>query len=389
MGNKQGKTKNAGQRQQNKGNTKTTKKTPVSEAKQTKPAAQFHFTEGMSVDDFELLKVVGKGSFGKVVQVKFKETGKIYAMKILKKSLLVQRKQLKHTDTERKILQKMDHPFIVSLQFGFQTENKLYMVLDYFTGGELFYHLKNGGKFGETRAKFYAAEIALAIQCLHDHDYIYRDLKPENVLLDEDGHIRLTDFGLSKDGVDDGGVTHTFCGTPEYLAPEIIKGAGYGKIVDWWSLGTLLYEMIGGLPPFYNSNLHVMYEKILRGELTFPKTGFSPEAQSFLRGLLDRNPKTRLGANGPDEIRDHPFFADVDWVALYEKKVEPPFKPQTTGEGKMATNNVDKEFVDERVQDTPVFDKLAQEVHFQDFTYRGDTDGIAEPEEEGNDAMYN
>ena len=218
-------------------------------------------TQKMTVDDFELLNVVGKGSFGKVMQVRKKDTGEIFAMKTLKKSVLVKRKHVEHTQTEREILQQIDHPFIVSLRYAFQTKDKLYMILDYFNGGELFFHLRNGGAFGEERAKFYAAEIACALSCLHDNNYIYRDLKPENILLDSDGHIRLTDFGLSKDGISDNSITHTFCGTPEYLAPEIIKNDGYGKTVDWWSLGTLLYEMINGLPPFYDENLHYMYEK--------------------------------------------------------------------------------------------------------------------------------
>lgn len=325
----------------------------------------------LTVDDFELLKVVGKGSFGKVMQVKKKDTGKIYAMKVLKKQHLVARKQVAHTQTERRVLENIDHPFIVSLRFAFQTASKLYMVLDYFTGGELFFHLKNHGRFSEARAKFYAAEIVLALKCLHDHAIVYRDLKPENVLLDEGGHIRLTDFGLSKESVGVQQLTHTFCGTPEYLAPEVIHGTGYGPAVDWWSLGTLLYEMLTGLPPFYNQNLHVMYEKIIRARLTFP-SHMSPEGKDLLTKLLDRNPATRLGSAQEDarEVMRHPFFADIDWEGLMNKTVEPPFKPTVT-EGKMDVGNVDEEFKSEKPQDTPVQNsRLAAKVQFPDFTYQ-------------------
>ena len=173
-------------------------------------------TTSLSVDDFDLLKVIGKGSFGKVMQVRKRDNGKIYAMKVLKKEQLIARKQVAHTKTERKVLEEIHSPFIVALRYAFQTENKLYMILDYFTGGELFFHLKAEGRFSEERARFYAAEIVLALDILHQHTIAYRDLKPENVLLDTEGHVRLTDFGLSKEGITKTNLTHTFCGTPEY-----------------------------------------------------------------------------------------------------------------------------------------------------------------------------
>lgn len=333
----------------------------------------------MTVDDFELLKVVGKGSFGKVMQVRYKATGVIYAMKVLKKEQLVKRKQVAHTQTERKVLHCISHPFIVSLRFAFQNDAKLYMILDYFTGGELFFHLKGDGKFNEKRAKFYAAEIALALACLHKNQIVYRDLKPENVLLDEEGHIKLTDFGLSKDCVGTNQLTHTFCGTPEYLAPEVIHGSGYGQAVDWWSLGTLLYEMLTGLPPFFNSNLHVMYEKIIRAKLTFPSY-LSGETKDILSKLLKRDPKNRLGSGstGVEEIKAHPFFSEIDWVALEAKKIQPPFKPKVT-EGQMTTNNVDEEFLSEVPQDSfcpaPAAG-LRSKVNFPDFTYAGGDDDL-------------
>jgi len=321
-------------------------------------------------EDFELLQVVGKGSFGKVFQVRKKDTGQIYAMKVLKKEVLLKRKQVVHTQTERRILEGITHPFLVSLRFAFQTEDKLYMILDYFTGGELFFHLKSSGRFSEELARFYTAELTLALECLHKNTIVYRDIKPENVLLDEEGHIRLTDFGLSKESITGDTLTHTFCGTPEYLAPEVIHGAGYNKAVDWWSLGTLLYEMITGLPPFFNTNVHVMYEKIMRAPLTFPAY-VSPEAQSLLTGLLQRNPAQRIGGGSRDaeELKEHPFFASINWTALENKEITPPFRPFTK-DGATDTSNIDEEFKREAPTDTPMQPSaLKSRVNFPDFSY--------------------
>ena len=235
-----------------------------------------HFDSRLTSADFDLLKVLGKGSFGKVMLVKKKDDpeSKLYALKTLRKAALVKRNQLAHTTTERKILQDIHCPFLVHLVFAFQTADKLYMVLDYMAGGELFFWLKQERKFSETRCRLYTAEITLALDALHKANIVYRDLKPENILLDAVGHIRLTDFGLAKSGVTsynaDGG-TKTFCGTPEYLAPEILENKGHGKAVDWWALGTLLFEMLTGLPPFYDTNIHKMYQKIQNDPIKFPK----------------------------------------------------------------------------------------------------------------------
>jgi serine/threonine protein kinase len=198
-------------------------------------------------EDFEHLKVIGRGYFGKVTQVRFKKDGNIYALKTLKKSKLKEAKHIEHTKTERKILEVVHHPFIVSLKFAFQTEKKLYFVMDCYNGGELFYHLRSKSRFSEIQAKFYLSQILLAIEFLHTYKIIYRDLKPENIVLDANGYIKLTDFGLAKENItDDSGCTQTFCGTPEYLAPEIIRGDKYGKSVDVWCMGILLYEMLFG-----------------------------------------------------------------------------------------------------------------------------------------------
>jgi len=335
--------------------------------------------QSLSVDDYELLKVVGKGSFGKVMQVRKKDTGKIFAMKVLKKAQLVARKQVAHTKTERKVLEDISHPFVCHLKYAFQTDSKLYMILEYFNGGELFFHLKANGRFTEERARYYCAEIVLALECLHAHTIVYRDLKPENVLLDAEGHIRLVDFGLSKEGITPTNLTHTFCGTPEYLAPEVIHGGGYGLPVDWWSLGTLLYEMLTGLPPFYNQNLHAMYERILRAKLHYPAY-LSASARSLLQALLDRNPATRLGSNGDaEEVKRHPFFAGLDWNKLVRLELPAPFKPSVT-EGVLDTTNVDEEFKRETPRDTPVTQSTLatqQGVTFPGFSFAAPDSNLA------------
>jgi len=318
-------------------------------------------------DDFELLTVIGKGSFGKVMQVRKKDDGKIYAMKVLRKDTIIARKQVSHTKSEKNILMKIQHAFIVNLNYAFQTKDKLYMILDYINGGELFYHLKKEGRFAENRVKLYAAEIASALDHLHNLDIVYRDLKPENILLDSEGHICITDFGLSKQ-IETSEGTHTFCGTPEYLAPEVLKGQGHGTAVDWWSLGTLLFEMLTGLPPFYAQNVNVMYTKILSGELRFPSY-ISDNAKSLLEGLLTRDPEKRLGSNGGQEVKQHPWFSDIDWDKLVRKEIDPPFKPKVKSIDD--TSQIDPTFTKERpVDSVPDQSVLSDSVsNFEGFTY--------------------
>lgn len=213
------------------------------------------------------------GSFGKVFLVRDKSNGTLYAMKVLRKDYIIKKNQIEHTKTERSVLGRaVHHPYIVGLNMAFQTADKLFLVLDYCPGGELFFHLGKVGRFPEERARFYAAQITLALEYVHKMDVIYRDLKPENVLLDQNGNVRLTDFGLSKEGVSDHSTgANSFCGTPEYIAPEVLRREGHGRAVDWWSLGALLYEMITGLPPFYSRNRETMFEKIMKAELNFPQ----------------------------------------------------------------------------------------------------------------------
>mmetsp|Transcript_26841 Transcript_26841/g.31658 ORF Transcript_26841/g.31658 Transcript_26841/m.31658 type:complete len:392 (+) Transcript_26841:19-1194(+) len=346
----------------------------------------------LTVDEFNLIKVLGRGSFGKVMLCRKKDEGPegpLYAMKTLRKQALVKRNQLLHTQTERNILQNIQHPFLVNLRFAFQTGDKLYMVLEYMGGGELFHWLKQHRKFSEARGKLYAAEICLALEALHTRDIIYRDLKPENILLDLEGHLRITDFGLSKDnimGAGAAGGTKTFCGTPEYLAPEILENKGHGKAVDWWSFGTLVYEMICGLPPFYDTNVQRMYQKILSAPLKFPSF-LSKEAKDCLNGLLQRPVESRLcSARGIAELKEQAWFSKIDWEKVMRKEYTPEFAP---GAGKGANydgsdaGHFDEEFTSEQaidsVIDTQLSATMQEKSKFEGFTFAcGAMDGVEE-----------
>jgi len=335
----------------------------------------------LSSEDFELLKVIGKGSLGKVLQVRKKDTNRIYAMKVLNKKELVKQQEVEHILSERNVLIKNTSPFLVSLKFSFQTPEKLYLILDYVNGGELFYHLQKVTSFNEERAKFYTAELTLALGHLHKYNIIYRDLKPENVLLDGTGHIALTDFGLCKENVSFNETTNTFCGTAEYLAPEVLERKGYGKAVDWWSLGILFYEMTTGLPPFYSENINTMYKKIMQNQISFP-SNYSEKAQSLVRGLLEKDPNRRLGG-GPDdaeEVKSHPIFNNINWHKLYKKEIKPPFKP--TIESETDTSNFDPVFTNSAPTDSlpnnspaPLSDTLQQ--NFEGFTYSNEMSTVS------------
>jgi len=333
--------------------------------------------EGMpkvSLEDFDLLKVLGKGGFGKVMLVRKKGTTDIYAMKVLKKEAVIRRNQVAHTKTETHILKQIRHPFLTRMYFAFQSEGKLYMVLNYLPGGELFYRLKREGRFSVERVRLYTAEIALGLGHLHSLDMIYRDLKPENILLDEVGHICLTDFGLSKESVSTPNAARTFCGTPEYLAPEILQGVGHGKAVDWWSLGTLVFEMLTGLPPFYSRNINHMYEKILKAELRCPSY-LPPDVKNMIEHLLIRDPLRRLGS-GPGDVKEletHQFFQTMDFQKVYQKSLTPIYKPNIGGE--TDTANFDPQFTAEAAVDSMVDTNVlqGQPNHFEGFTYQDDS----------------
>jgi RAC serine/threonine-protein kinase len=300
----------------------------------------------VTVDDFRKVKVVGKGAFGKVFLVKKKDTSQVFAMKVLNKKDIKERDEIEHTLAEKSVLSKVKHPFLANLHFSFQSETSLYFIMDFINGGEVFHHLSNEGCFSEERSKFYTAEILLGLEYLHKNGVVYRDLKPENLLLNYQGHVVITDFGLSKEGlVSNEATTKTFCGTPEYLAPEIIKGEKYTKAVDWWSLGTLLYEMMNGLPPYYvDGNEELMYEKILYAPLQMPDT-FSDEVKDFISKLLERNPEQRL--QDPAIMKQHPFFSSINWDKLYAKEIQPLFVPDV--QSPEDVSNIDQEFLDESV----------------------------------------
>lgn len=302
---------------------------------------------------FELLKVLGQGSFGKVFLVrKLTDTdrGNLYAMKVLKKATLKVRDRLR-TKKERDILVDVQHPFIVKLRYAFQTEGKVYLILDFLRGGDLFTRLSKEIMFTEEDVKFYLAELALALDHLHKIGIIYRDLKPENILLDASGHVTLTDFGLSKESEYDQ-KTYSFCGTVEYMAPEVVNRRGHSQAADWWSYGVLMYEMLTGALPFQGKDRKDTMNMILKAKLGMPQF-LSQEAQFLLRQLFKRNPANRLGfgENGIEDIKAHDFFKSIDWEKLFKKELKPPFKP-AAGRADDAFY-FDPEFTSKTPQDSP------------------------------------
>lgn len=256
-----------------------------------------------------------------------RETGSLFAMKILRKSHLVRRRQIERTRTERKVLSVVNHPFIMKLHYAFQSPDKLYLVLDYCPGGELFFHLSRFRRFPERVARFYSAELLLALGHLHKRGIIYRDLKPENVLLDADGHVKLGDFGLAKAGIRHAyeGAT-SMCGTPEYMAPEVLAQQGHGFCVDYWGLGMLTYEMMSGLPPWYTTDRAKLFRRLRSAPLDIPSY-FSSASATFTGALLERNPRRRLGVTGIRAAMEHEFFKSISWRALYGRRVEAPIRP--------------------------------------------------------------
>uniref|UniRef100_A0A8C7KQF0 non-specific serine/threonine protein kinase n=2 Tax=Oncorhynchus TaxID=8016 RepID=A0A8C7KQF0_ONCKI len=305
-----------------------------------------------TMNDFDYLKLLGKGTFGKVILVKEKASGTYYAMKILKKEVIIAKDEVAHTLTESRVLKNTRHPFLTSLKYSFQTKDRLCFVMEYVNGGELFFHLSRERVFSEDRTRFYGAEIVSALDYLHSAKIVYRDLKLENLMLDKDGHVKITDFGLCKEGITDAATMKTFCGTPEYLAPEVLEDNDYGRAVDWWGLGVVMYEMMCGRLPFYNQDHEKLFELILMEEIKFPRT-LSSDSKSLLSGLLIKDPNKRLGG-GPDdakEIMRHSFFVAVDWQDVYDKKLVPPFMPQVSSE--TDTRYFDEEFTAQTITITP------------------------------------
>eukprot|EP00042_Codosiga_hollandica_P056609 m.819290 g.819290 ORF g.819290 m.819290 type:complete len:536 (-) comp59389_c0_seq7:175-1782(-) len=308
--------------------------------------------------DFELLQVIGQGAYGRVYQVRKTtgvDAGRICAMKVLKKAVITRSmKDTTHTRAERNILQAVKFPFIVDLLYAMQTNGKLYLIMEYLAGGELFTYIQRERMFLEDTALFYLAEIVLAIGHLHSLGIIYRDLKPENIMLNAAGHAVLTDFGLSKEAIADGDEpTHTFCGTMEYMAPEILKETGHSFAVDWWSLGTLFFDMLTGSPPFKGGNKKKLMEKIMSAKLVLPNF-LTPDAKDLIRKLLKRDPALRLGGKGRGvkEVKAHPIFAKVNWERLLRLELEPPIKP--VFKSATDTSHFGVEFTKLEVVDSPV-----------------------------------
>ena len=330
--------------------------------------------EVMSLGHFDPVKVIGKGGFSRVVEVRKRDTGAIYAVKIMNKAFLLREDKASQILSEREILAKSTHPFIIKLHWAFQTvtstqQTDLFLVLDFCPGGELFFHLRNLGRLTEEQARFYFSEILLGLDYLHQRDILYRDLKPENVLLDLDGHIKLTDFGLSKSAVTRQGVCYSFCGSPEYMSPEMLRQEGHGRGVDHYSLGALLYEMLTGLPPFYEKNRAAMYHAIQNDPLKLPNF-LSKNARSLLSGLLQKDPKLRLGSvGGFEEIKSHPWCSSINWSRIYQRKKSPPFIPNlhlSNFDPEYTTSDIDFSYLNR--EPPPVMSPDP----FEDFDYQRD-----------------
>ena len=274
--------------------------------------------------DFEILQMLGKGSFGEVFLVQKRDNKQLFAMKVLRKDKVMAHNLIKYAKTERNVLSYIKHPFIVSLNYAFQTPEKLFLILDYCSGGDLGFQISKEKRFDEARTKIYMCELVLALEELHKRDIIFRDLKPDNIVLDDEGHAMLTDFGLSKEGIFDNTMTRSFCGSLAYLAPEMIKRQGHGKAVDWYLLGVLLYEMLVGMPPYFSPNRDQLYQNIQNAKLKMP-TSLSVETRNLLKELLAREPARRLGGRrDAEEVKEHRYFHGVSWDAVLRRELKPP-----------------------------------------------------------------
>ncbi|KAK3573992.1 hypothetical protein QTP86_034375 [Hemibagrus guttatus] len=330
-----------------------------------------------SLEDFNFIKVLGKGSFGKVMLAELRGTDEVYAVKVLKKDVILQDDDVDCTLTEKRILAlARKHPYLTQLFCCFQTKDRLFFVMEYVNGGDLMFQIQRSRKFDEARSRFYAAEVTSALMFLHRNGVIYRDLKLDNILLDAEGHCKLADFGMCKEGILDGITTTTFCGTPDYIAPEILQELEYGPSVDWWALGVLMYEMMAGQPPFEADNEDDLFESILHDDVLYP-VWLSKEAVSILKAFMTKSPNKRLGcvvSQGLEEaIKVHPFFKEIDWVLLEQRKIKPPFKPRI--KTKRDVNNFDQDFTREEPVLTPVDDAIIKQINqdeFKGFSYFGE-----------------
>ncbi|KAG6853513.1 cAMP-dependent protein kinase catalytic subunit [Blastosporella zonata] len=284
--------------------------------------------------DFIIHRTLGTGSFGRVHLVRSKHNLRFYAIKVLNKDKVVKLKQVEHTNNEQHMLEAVQHPFIINLWGCFQDATNLYMVMDFVPGGELFTLLRRSNRFPDPVAKFYAAEVALALNHLHGLDIIYRDLKPENILLNQDGHIKVADFGFAKSCTS---TTWTLCGTPDYLAPEVVNQQRYNKSVDWYALGVLIFEMLSGLPPYHSSdpNPVSLYERIIQGPSSIKWPAFNSLATDLILKLMESDPSKRYGnlRHGAGDVFAHPWFREVDWDKLNAREITAPYLPKISGDG--------------------------------------------------------
>ncbi|GAB6031305.1 hypothetical protein CHUAL_009101 [Chamberlinius hualienensis] len=335
-----------------------------------------------SLNDFDLKLVIGRGSYAKVLLVELKKTKRLYAMKVIKKELVTDDEDIDWVQTEKHVFElASNHPFLVGLHSCFQTPSRLFFVIEFVRGGDLMFHMQRQRRLPEEHARFYAAEICIALNFLHEKGIIYRDLKLDNVLLDHEGHIKLTDYGMCKEGMNKGDTTSTFCGTPNYISPEMLRGEDYGFSVDWWALGVLMYEMLAGRSPFDNvgtaenpdqNTEDYLFQVILEKTIRIPRS-LSVKAGSVLKGFLNKNPGERLGCHpetGFSDIIHHPFFKSIDWDLLEQKQIPTPFKPRLGSENDM--ENFDPKFTEEEVKFTPddqcAIDKIDQ-TEFEGFEY--------------------
>ncbi|CAD8206083.1 unnamed protein product [Paramecium octaurelia] len=304
----------------------------------------------ISIEDFTLIKMLGRGAFGKVMLCEKKDTKEIFAIKSLRKEDIISRDHIEYLKTERKILEQTQHPFLVSLEYAFITQECVYFVMKFMIGGELYTHLQKINKFNEEFALFYSSQVLLALEYLHKQGIIYRDLKPENILMDEKGYVALTDYGLAK-FLSKGQVTQSIVGTPEYLAPEVITQQGHAFTADWWCLGILIYEMLCGKTPFFSENRNQMFRNIVESELKFPSTlHITPECKSLLTSLLKKKPNERLGNKGDaEEIKKHPWFKRMDFQRLIAKEIQAPIIPDLQSATDLS--NFNPQILDEKIEE--------------------------------------